>query len=343
MEVSREHVEKVIHNLKRLGLNQVELGHAHHNTAERALCVCEKENIGLVFQDLSRFGNFQNKENVTAEEDVVRKIVDETKQFQCLQGYYVWDEPLKERDLIEAGKYVDCFDQYAPGKHAFVVAIPSYNTECTWKNGQYPRYIERYCNYIEPSVLSFDYYPFGGTDRPFDRDTQLDQSEVWKDFAVAREESLKREWPLWYYYQVVRLERMPKDLFTFPMIRVQMNYALLYGAKALQCYGVAGSIMSPNKLDETRRIIEADFSEGCFFEEYTQQVAKVREWGKTFIALTSKHVYHSPELLEGDAYFDTHYREDVSESIFRLKELPFRCSVGVLEDGQGNMYMDRLQ
>lgn len=335
-EVSLEGVERVIHNLKRLGLTQAELGHAHHNTVERAIRVCEKEGMNLILQDLSRFGNFQDREDVVANENVIKEVVEETKDYSCIKGYYIWDEPLWEKDLIEAGKYVDWFDKYAPGKHAFVVAIPSYNKDYTWENVLYPEYLARYCDLIQPSVLSFDYYPFGGTGKPFKDAEQLDNSELWKDLALAREESKKRDWPLWFYYQVVR---MGTEKFTFPMIRVQMNYALLYGAKGLQCYGVAGSICSPDKLNEKRRIIESDFTEGCFFDDYTHQLARIKAWGRTFMALTSDHVYHSPEVLVGDSYFDEHYREDVSESMLALKELPFRCSVGVLSDDYGNQYL----
>jgi hypothetical protein len=185
-----------------------------------------------------------------------------------------------------------------------------------------------------------DFYPFSGDGSPFNDEEQLDNSDLWKDLAVSKLVSTKRKLPFWFYYQVIRMWKGPE--MTFPMIRLQMNYALLYGAKALQCYGVAGSVCSPDKMEEKRRILESDFTEGCFFDDYKQQIAKIKEWGKTFIALKSEHVYHSPEVLRNDAYFNEHLREDVTESLLDVKELPFRCSVGMLSDDYGNQYIGIL-
>ena len=57
------------------------------------------------------------------------------------------------------------------------------------------------------------------------------------------------------------------------------------------------------------------------------------------MALDSKHVFHSPEVLQGNVHFEK-YRESLSESdILADKELPFRCSVGELSDSEGNRYL----
>ena len=53
------------------------------------------------------------------------------------------------------------FDKYAPDKLAFAAANPSYNPDYTWENELYPQYIARFCEEIQPSVLSVDFYPFG--------------------------------------------------------------------------------------------------------------------------------------------------------------------------------------
>lgn len=339
-EVSEEGVNKTIHNLKELGLTQVELGHAHHNTVKRAIQACEKEGLNLILQDLSRFGGFQNKDHVDITEEDVKTLTEEIENYKCVKGFYVWDEPWKDKDIAEATKQVEWFCKYASDKLALVAANPSYNPDYTWDNELYPYYIDKFCDTIQPSVLSMDFYPFSGDGSSFNNEEQLDNSDLWKDLAVSKLVSTKRKLPFWFYYQVIRLWKGPE--LTFPMIRVQMNYALLYGAKALQCYGVAGSVCSPNKMEEKRRILESDFSEGCLFDDYKQQIAKVKEWSKTFIALKSEHVYHSPEVLRDDAYFNKYFREDVTESLLDVKELPFRCSVGLLSDDYGNQYIGIL-
>jgi hypothetical protein len=95
-------------------------------------------------------------------------------------------------------------------------------------------------------------------------------------------------------------------------------------------------------MEEKQRVIENDFSEGCLFEPYKEQIAKIKAWGRTFIALKSEHVYHSPEVLKEDGYFNEYLREEISESIFAVQELPFRCSVGVLSDDYGTQYIGIL-
>ena len=65
---------------------------------------------------------------------------------------------------------------------------------------------------------------------------------------------------------------------------------------------------------------------------------RIRQWGKTLMALTSEHVFHSPELHAGNENFEQ-FREAVTNSqILANDELPFRCSVGELSDKEGNRY-----
>jgi hypothetical protein len=62
-------------------------------------------------------------------------------------------------------------------------------------------------------------------------------------------------------------------------------------------------------------------------------------WGRTLMALTSKHVFHSPEVLRENRDFDR-FRESTKESrVLENKELPYRCSVGEFEDSEGNLYL----
>ena len=57
------------------------------------------------------------------------------------------------------------------------------------------------------------------------------------------------------------------------------------------------------------------------------------------MALTSEHVFHSPELLRDNDNFEK-YREPLTNSqVLADKELPFRCSAGELTDCEGNRYM----
>ena len=219
--------------------------------------------------------------------------------------------------------------------------VPHYNPTYTWKNGKYPWYVGYYLDTIQPPVASVDYYPFGLENvREYDGD-QLDCCQVWKDIGVVRQAALERDLPLWFYFETLRTAPFPT--YHFSMTRLQVNYALMYGVKGLQCYGLAGSLVSPDKLDEVRRVLESDYEEGCFFDDMRSLIGNTRNLGKTLIALRSDHVYHGKEVMPDDDYFNEHFREDIrNDDLTDLEELPFRCSIGRLSDDWGNQYMTVL-
>lgn len=337
-EMEFSDIQRIIRKLKEAHHNQIELGWAHHNTVEKAVKVCEEEELDVIIQDRSVFGGFQESaDNVDAVEEDICQFVERFKGYQHVCGYYVWDEAWKKPDMQKAGELITYFEKCAQGKHAVAILIPSYNPEWTWKDGSYLRYVDVFSKTVNPSVLSFDYYPYG-VKPVLERDeNQMDLSLVWNDLGAIRAEGLKRNIPLWYYYQTLRVGgEMKIDFF---MIRLQMYYALLYGAKALQSFGVTGTIASPMKSEEKRKMLELDGQEGWFYDDIKHECAMIAQMGKTLIALTSTHVYHSNEVLPENEYFNEYYREDIAEDlIFDMQYLPRRCSVGTFSDRQGNCY-----
>lgn len=330
-------VDKAIQKLKKLGLNQIETAWAAHDTSLYALEVCEREGIDVIWQDTSLFGGFQGRIHRTTTEDEIKTLVEQTKHYKHLKGYYIWDEPWKEVDIAATAEQTDWFDKYAPGKHAFSVMVPNYNPDYTWQNGTYPWFVGHFLDAVQPPVAALDYYPFGeGNVKDYDGE-QLDNSSVWKDLGVVRREAQKRNMPLWFYFETLRTAQFPT--YHFSMTRLQVNYALLYGVKCLQCYGIAGSLVSPDKLQEVRRILEFDYEEGCFYDDMRAMIGITLNLGKTLIALNSDHIYHSAEVLSEDDYFNTNFRESISgDNIFDLDGLPFRCTIGRLSDTYGNQY-----
>ena len=340
VEMTYDAVEKSLLKLKELGLDQVESGWAHHASGQYALEICEREGIDFIWQDTSLFGGFQKRIHRETTEEEVKKVVEDTKHYKCLKGYYVWDEPWFDYDMNAAREQTDWFDKYAPGKNAFTVTVPNANGTFTWENGMYPTFTERFLDTIEPPVASFDHYPFGNDEYVMEySEPQLDNSTVWKDMGVMRRAAIARDLPFWYYFATLRVTFRGFPKHTFPMTRVQINYALMYGVKCLQAYGLCGSLASPDKLDEERRVLKSDFSEGCFFDEMKAIIFSTKNLGKTFFALHSDHVYHGKEVLPSDAYFNENFRESIADcDVFALDELPFRCSIGELSDDHGNRY-----
>lgn len=339
-EVSFEDAERIIKNLKEAHHNQIELGWAHHNTIAKAIEICNKEGLKLIIQDLSRFDGFQERIQTDEDlEEVVKQVSEEYKDEECLGGFYIWDEPCRDDAVALAAKYTDYFYKYAPGLLNLAILIPSYNSLFTWNNGKFPDYVTHFLDTIKPPVISFDYYPFGVTPVKDESDEQLDISNMWKDLAVMRKESVERNIPFWFYFEAIRLNRYPKEL-TNPMITSNIFYALLYGAKGLQSFGATGSVASVDKELEKRRFLELNGEKGYFYEAIKESLGVVKAWGNTLMALTSEHIYHDEDLLKGDAYFDKHFREDIkNSSVFAMDKLEKRCSLGEFSDSYGNKYI----
>ena len=339
VEMEPAMVDKAVQKMKKLGLNLIETAHSAMNTAMYALEACEREGMDVIWQNYYLFGGFHDMFRRPTTEEEVRDIVEKTKHYKHLKGYYIWDEPWEEADIRACAEQTDWFDKYAPGKHAFSVMNPHFDSRYhNWKNGRYPWYVGHFLDTVQPPVASFDYYPFGTENITEHDGDQLDRSQLWKDIGVVRRAALERDLPLWYYFGTLRTDPFPT--YHFSMTRLQVNYALMYGAKGLQSYGLAGSLVSPDKLDEKRRVLESDYEEGCFFDDMRSLIGNTLNLGKTFIALHSEHVYHGKEVLPDDDYFNEHFREEIrNDDLTDLEELPFRCSIGRLSDDWGNQYM----
>ena len=216
VEMEPAMVDKAVKKMKKLGLNLIETAHSAMNTAMYALEVCEREGMDVLWQNYFLFGGFQEKYHRTTTEEEVRNIVEKTRHYKHLKGYYIWDEPWEEADIRACAEQTDWFDKYAPGTHAFSVMVPHYNPTYTWKNGKYPWYVGYYLDTIQPPVTSVDYYPFGLENvSEYDGD-QLDCCQVWKDIGVVRQAALERDIPLWFYFETLRTAPFPLSLLHDP-------------------------------------------------------------------------------------------------------------------------------
>ena len=91
----------------------------------------------------------------------------------------------------------------------------------------YEQYLREYVAVCRPSVLSYDYYPF------FDRPARMPEWVL--NFEIARRVS---DLPLWYYAGVC--DPGPPAVAPTPgRIRLQVNMAIAYGAKAILHYTYA--------------------------------------------------------------------------------------------------------
>ena len=314
-------MRKVIKNCVDAGFTMLELGWATHEQAFEAVQLCEEYGIDLLFQDFTLHGGMQEFISREGELQSMVPLANTLAPWKRTVGVYIWDEPFRPDQLAEARRQADLYEQAAPGKLPFTVAIPSYNTEYTWQNGLFTKYLYDYAKKIDPPVLSLDYYPFG---LPGYNDAeQLDTSLLWCDLGLLRKVAQAYRMPLWFYYQAVNLHKYHR--FTFPMVRSQMYAGAMYGAKALQEFTAVDAVITE----------EGD--RGPIFEETKRIHAEFRALGNTLMALQSVGVYHSAELLAGSPYL-TGLADELTGHDILPQTLPRRCSVGELADAYGHRY-----
>ena len=318
-----ENMRDTLENCAEAGFNMVELGWAGHEQAQEALRICEELNLPLLYQDFSVFGGMQER-NIERHiaPSVARKLADELRPWKCVVGYYVWDEPYVEDQLVETRYQMDLFQKEDPARLPFTVAIPSYNTKYTWENGEFAAYLRRYVEIIDPPQLSLDFYPIGL--RWYSDEKQLDDSLMWCDIGLMRKLGREYNMPVWFYYQGVNLYKY--KTFEFPMVRMMMYAAAMYGFKGLQQYTAVGSV------------INGDGSRGPFFEEQKEIHGEFRRLGNTLMALENRYVFHSADLLTDYPYYDE-FRDNIADSAVLCGELADRVSVGEFEDAYGNIYL----
>lgn len=329
-----EVIDKCVKHLKEAGFNMLELGWAGHVGAWSAVDACEKHEIDLLFQDISILGGMQHHciDNKVSR-DVVKGVVDQLKSKKHVVGYYVWDEPRNEEQFTEARRQMNMLEEEDPEALLFTVAIPSCNGAFFWENGLYAPYVEQFIKEMEPPVLSFDYYPIGDyfnawLDHTFIRENQLDDTFMWLDLALHRKLAKDNNLPLWFYYQGIPLFECT-DYFVFPMVRCMMYGAILYGVKGLQHYSA---------VEKYNYLLKPNGEKDIFFEDQKKIHAEIKALGNTLMALESKKVYHSAELLPGCEYLEP-LVDRIEDSNILAGELPYRTSVGELEDAYGNLYV----
>ncbi len=331
--------DKCVKHLKDAGFNMLELGWSGHKGAWAAVDACEKHEINLLFQDMSILGGMQSfGEDGKVTEETIKELTDILRNKKYTVGYYVWDEPANNATFTEARRQMDMLQKYDSESLLFTVVQPNYNHAgedgkgMNWQNGLYVTYVEEFLNRMDPPVHSFDYYPIGDyfgswPGHKFDRSQQLDDTFMWLDIALNRQKALERNLPFWFYYQSFELYECT-DYFIFPMVRCFMYAAILHGAKGLQNYtaGQAGN-----------KLLDPAGNPGEFMADQTKINAEVNNLGNTLMALTSKLVYHSDDLLPGCELIKP-YVNTIDESAIFAGKLPKRCSVGELEDDYGNRY-----
>lgn len=317
-----------IEHCKELGFDWLEFCWVNPAESRKCMVACEEVGIDGVFQNWEAFGGFaEEKGYKVINPEKIRAYLESIRQYRHVVGHYVWDEPLRKETMEFVRELVDVMEEMDPQRIPYTVALPGVNSYGrNWENNCYEEYLEEYARIIDPPVVSLDHYPFKpGAPEPWD---QLDSSPMFLDLAVLRRIALERKSPMWYYFQSQDDPWTGSYAKITPeQVRMQQYMALLHGAVGLQNYNVR-----PGALN-------MDGTKGPLYYTTKELNHNTHMLGKTFMALTSVAVFHSPEVLKDSEHF-ARYRRPLSESqILADDALPFRCSAGEFEDSQGNRYL----
>ena len=321
-EEASEKMRRSVKTCADAGFNLLELGWASEERGMMAVRMCEQLGIGVIYQNLLRYGGM-GFNHVFCEKNDLLGTMRDMRCWKSVVGYYLWDEPTSMEQLHTTRKMMDLCQREQPETLPFTVALSSYSPHFSQGYDVFQKYINNFADIIDPPVLSFDYYPVGREEH--DTVRQLDESYLWCDLEFVRQAAEARNIPYWFYYQGQNLHDV--DFFIFPMVRLMLNAALLHGVKGLQQYTAWYSVVDA----ETG-------GPGIFFEDQKQIHAELRELGNTLMALQFRRLIHDDSLLPGDPIMDT-LRTPMAESELLTGSLPYRTSVSEHTDAYGNRYL----
>ena len=161
-DLTRQKTRRAVKTCMDAGFNMMGSLWATPELAMDIVRAAETNGANLLFQDLWRYGGMGNK-NIFCKNNDYAGSFEDTKNWKCIKGYCLWDEPILEEHLYETRRMMDYCEKNYPDKLPYTVANPDYHALCRWEDDAYAPYIERYLDIIDPAQMSFDYYPIGKT------------------------------------------------------------------------------------------------------------------------------------------------------------------------------------
>ncbi len=299
----------------------------HIDTAMEVVRAAEQYGGAVLFQDLRRFGGTGNPKFYTFYENSdFEGVLRETAKWNCIKGYFIWDEPILDEQFVQIRQMIDLLERERPGILPFTVANPDYHSFIEGNQAAYADYIERYADAIDPVQMDFDYYPVGKPE--YLPALQLDNSTMWSNLEIVRRAAEKREIPLWFAYQGHHYPwHQVEYSYKHTMTRAMAHAGVLYGAKAIEYYVEFDGFLDP-----------ATGGPGVHFEEQKQLNAELTALGGTLMALTCRRVMHDDTLLADNPEARA-YCASIEESELLSGKLPARISVSEHTDDYGNRYL----
>lgn len=278
---------------KEAGIDLVELTFIGIEAVDAAVRAAEEVEIYVMPQDFTTFSGFQDVNVPVFTEASVLERINTLKNYKMVYGYYIWDEPLMEQ--LTSTKNIRNFIKKADSKRlGFSVMLPSYGPY-KWADGSYKRYVDRYLSVVDPEVVSFNYYPYH-----LESDNLLN-NDLWRDFGYIRQQALKLNKPLWFYFQGSKIHETD-ILMDVDRIRAQMHAALAYGVKGLSYY-----YTSPGD----GALLDNNYEKTSMYNELKELHKEIKNVGNLLYDKQSESLYQTTLPDKGK---DIYYLDDFTQS-----------------------------
>ena len=314
-----ERTRRAVETAQKAGFTLQEMLWASPEVGMEIVRTAERIGAKVSYQNLRRFGGMGFSKKVLNENNDLLGAIRDTKQWNSIVSYYVYDEPTTPEQRKVTREMIELVERECPEKLPYTVAAAK------------PYYVDTLADEVSPAQLSFDIYPFGNIGQELKAEDQLDRANFWYYFEVARRAAKRIGAPLWFYYQGHQLFYKPSfDTYTFTASRMMANAALLYGAKQISAYVEFDGFLDP-----------ATGGEGVHFKEQKKLNEETAMLGNTLMALECHRVIHD-ESVVNDSKYQKEWEElccFMADSELLEGELPRRISVSELSDPYGHRYL----
>ena len=135
--------DKDFQNLKKAGFNVNLNMYSNINAVKKALTLCQKYNIKLIF----------SVPDLRTNPDIIKSV----KDHPALLGYYIYDEPSPSlfENLSEVFNKLNQIDSH---HIKYINLHPIYAPNENLENRSYPDYVSEYLNKVSVNIISFDHY-----------------------------------------------------------------------------------------------------------------------------------------------------------------------------------------
>jgi hypothetical protein len=240
----------------------------------QALDAAQLKGVKMIIEDERYFTLFKTPAAYPADLEKLDKIIDDYKDHPAYLGFFVDDEPHKDRfDVVRMIK--DRILKKDPKHLAYI------NSTDQWAKEEW---VNEFMDRLDPQVLSFDTYPITRSGC---------EGEYFKKLDIFRRVALKRKVPMWAFSMLVKMERWP--LQTGGAMAFQQYSNLAYGAHGLQYFtyaNVAGPAAVEANGDKTPQYF--------VLKKLNAEITKIAPLLK---GMTSLDVTHSLPLPSGTKGF----------------------------------------